>query len=160
MPDHLKLFREYAELDRKRSGAGVTPLEFQRWLDLDGRLGARFRGRGAEPRESPGSRTRLRVDFRTPDQFRAAYISELSRGGMFVATPFAPEIGTELVLRIHIHTTQQDLELSGVVATNNVSDGFSTDLLGMGVHFVSLTPEQRLALDKLLACSESAARSA
>ena len=37
------------------------------------------------------------------------------------------------------------LELPCVVATNNVSDGFTTDRLGMGVHFKKLEPELRLA---------------
>jgi Tfp pilus assembly protein PilZ len=150
--DHLALFREYAELERKRSDLGVTPLEYQRWLDLDGRLGARFRkAQNGDSQSNLRGKTRLCVEFRTPEQFRDAYMNELNRGGVFVNTPFAPEIGTELVLCVRILTTQQLFELPGVVASNNVSDGFSTELLGMGVHFKRLEPETRLALDDLFA---------
>ena len=157
--DHLPLFREYAELERKRSSSGVTPLEYQRWLDLEQRLGAKFSG--ARDRESQAGRqreTRLCVEFRTPEQFREAYMNELTRGGVFVCTPFAPEIGTEVVLCVRIHTTQQTFRLPSVVATNNVSDGFSTDLLGMGVHFKKLEPETRLALDDLFSSVGSPVR--
>ena len=34
----LPLLREYRVLERKRSDEGVTPLEYQRWLDLKRRL--------------------------------------------------------------------------------------------------------------------------
>jgi Tfp pilus assembly protein PilZ len=146
--DHLSLFREYAVLERKRKSGGVSPLEYQRWVDLDQRLGSKFHknGEAADRRD-----TRLLVEFHSPEDLRRAYISELTRGGVFINTPFAPEIGTELVLRVRIHTTQQTLELPGVIASNNVSGGFSTEFLGIGVHFRKLEPETRLALDDLFA---------
>ena len=148
--DHLRLLREYGDLERKRVSKGVTPLEYQRWLDLDQRLGSQFRKARAE-RSGPPRTTRMSIDFRTVDQFCEAYIHELSRGGLFVNTPFAPEIGTELVMLVRIHARGETLPLPGVVATNNVSDGFSTDLLGMGIHFGKLEPEVRLKIDDLFA---------
>lgn len=149
--DHLSLFREYAGLEQKRTGVGVSPLEYQRWLDLEQRLASKFGRQGDDANSSERRETRLRVEFRTPEELRHAYICELARGGVFVNTPFAPAIGTELVLSICIRTIQQTLELPGVVATNNVSAGFSTEFLGMGVHFGKLEPETRQVLDDLLA---------
>ena len=149
-------FREYVELERKRTGGGLTPLEYQRWLDLDGRLGSKFGdGAGGAPHARSRPATRLVVEFRSPEHFCDAYIGELARGGVFVHTPFAPEIGTELVLRVQIRAPRQTVELPGVVSSNNVSNGFSTDYLGMGVHFSKLEPEQRLALDELFALAGS-----
>lgn len=149
MRDHLALFREFADLERKRTRAGVTPLEYQRWLDLKERLGSRFE-RSSEAGEDARS-TRMCVEFQTPEHFRDSYMPELARGGVFVNTPFAPAMGTELVLVAEIVALGLRFELAGVVASNNVSDGFSTDLLGMGVHFRKLEPETRFALDELLA---------
>ena len=147
MKDHLALFREYAELERKRPASGVTPLEYQRWLDLDQRLGHKFE----KPDHSARCPALLRVEFQSAEHFRDSYVTELSRGGIFVNTPFAPEIGTELVLVLRIVKDDRSYDLPGVVSSNNVSDGFSTDLLGMAVHFKKLEPEIRLAIDELFA---------
>ena len=38
----MPLMREFGGLERKRLGAGVTPLEYQRWLDLKGQIGKNF----------------------------------------------------------------------------------------------------------------------
>lgn len=149
MRDHLALFREFADLERRRTSAGVTPLEYQRWLDLGTRLGSRFErapGPGGEDRP-----TRMRVEFQTPEHFRDSYMPELARGGVFVNTPFAPAIGTELLLVVEIVALGLRFELAGVVASNDVSEGFSTDLLGMGVHFGKLEPETRFTIDEILA---------
>jgi uncharacterized protein (TIGR02266 family) len=144
----LPLFREYMQLENKRVGQGVTPLEFQRWLDVKKTLGKHFQaGPDRERRSSERVETRIRVAFKSEELFRQAAIRNLSRGGVFIATPFAAEVGTELVLRIHIQSSSVDLEVPGVVASNNVSDGHSTGVLGMGVRFGNLSEEQKSALD-------------
>ncbi len=144
----LPLFREYMQLEKKRVGHGVTPLEFQRWLDVKKTLGKHFQGGPhRERRTSDRVEARIRVEFKSEELFRNAAIRDLSRGGVFIATPFAAEVGTELVLRIHIQSSGVDLEVPGAVVSNNVSDGYSTGVLGMGVRFGNLTEEQRSALD-------------
>jgi len=163
---HLRLFREFAQLERQRTSDGVTPLEYQRWLDLRGRLARRFRTTSGPPDDDPArdaaDATRLRVDFKTPEDFRDAWIGDLARGGVFVPTPFAAEIGSVFDLRIHVATGDASgapvevLEVLGEVATNNVADGFTTDRLGMGIHFQRLAPEQRLVLDALLSRAAAA----
>jgi Tfp pilus assembly protein PilZ len=152
--DHLELFREYASLERKRCGDGVTPLEFLRWQDLDTRLGGQLR---AKQQEGPSERrlhkrhkTRMRVDFETPDALGDAYIRDLSRGGLFISMPFGAEIGSELLLRLHVESTGEVHEVPGVVVSNNVSGGFSTQNVGMGVHFRPSNEAQRVALDELI----------
>ena len=37
----MPLMREFGGLERMRLGAGVTPLEYQRWLDLKSKIGQR-----------------------------------------------------------------------------------------------------------------------
>jgi len=110
LKDHLALFREYAELERKRPASGVTPLEYQRWLDLDQRLGHKFE----KPDHSARCPALLRVEFQSAEHFRDSYVTELSRGGIFVNTPFAPEIGTELVLVLRIVKDDRSYDLPGV----------------------------------------------
>ncbi len=134
----LRLLGEFRALDRDRVGAGLTPLEYQRWLDLKRMLDARL-----QPTPDPTEPPRLRVEYRDEAKLVASLIRELPQGGLFVGTPFAPEIGTELVLCIHVRSTGESVELPGIVVSNNVGDGFSTAELGMGVRLRRLDAEQR-----------------
>ena len=146
----LPLFREYMGLEKRRGSQGVTPLEFRRWVDLKRTLGKHFqRGPEREQRQSVRVETRMRVEFKSAEHFRDATIQNLSRGGVFVATPFAAEVGTELILRIHIQATGEDLEVPGIVVSNNIGGDQSTSRFGMGVRFGNLTDEQRTRLDAL-----------
>jgi uncharacterized protein (TIGR02266 family) len=146
----LPLFREYMGLEKRRGSQGVTPPEFQRWLDLKRTLGKHFqRGPDREQRQSPRIETRMRVEFKSAEHFRDATVKNLSRGGVFVATPFAAEVGTELILRIHIRATGEDLEVPGVVVSNNLGETQTASNFGMGVRFENLTDEQCKSLDAL-----------
>jgi uncharacterized protein (TIGR02266 family) len=146
----LPLFREYMRLEKERGSQGVTPLDFQRWLDLKRTLGRHFQQDPArEQRQSPRVETRMRVEFKSAEHFRDATIKNLSRGGVFVATSSAAEVGTELILRIHIRATGEDLEVPGVVVSNNIGQNQATSNLGMGVRFGNLTVEQCASLDVL-----------
>lgn len=150
----LPLLREFAVLDRKRTNEGVSPLEYQRWLDLRKRLdeglgNAELPGR-MERRASARVPTRIRVEFTTPGRFQQATIRNLSDGGLFIGTPFAAEIGTTLVLSISIHSTGEVLDLPVEVVTNNMGDGFSTTAFGMGVKFVALSTSQKTAVHNLM----------
>ncbi len=131
----------------------MTPLEYQRWLDLKHRLTAGLSDGppvgSRERRASLRVPTRLRVEFATAGGFERARIRDLSQGGIFVATPFAAELGTELVLRISIESTGDVIELPAVVVTNNVEDGFTTGNLGMGLRFRTLSPEQKARIHQL-----------
>ncbi len=151
------MFREYAALERLRSGAGVTPLEYQRWLDLRTRLESKLTQQHGERREFDRKPTRLRVDFRSEQSLHRAVIRNLSRGGVFVATPFAAEVGTTLILLLQIQDTGESVEVPGVVVTNNVADGFSTARMGMGVRFEGLSEQQQEWVDSLLVDSAAGA---
>lgn len=149
----LPLLREYRVLERKRSDEGVTPLEYQRWLDLKRRLSANLTEGpptgDSERRAALRVPTRLKVEFPTPGGFDTARIRDLSQGGLFVATPFTAEIGTELELRVRIGSTGEVIELPAVVVTNNVANGFATADLGMGMRFRGLSVEQKARIHQL-----------
>lgn len=152
LPRLQKLLREYAALDRRRGDEGLTPVEYHRWRDLKGRLSDHFSDvpSHGDRRESVRVPTRIRVEFKTEGRVRDAVIRNLSRGGIFIETPFALEVGTKFVLRIHIRSSDKTLDVPARVVSENVGDGFSTQVLGMGVAFEPLTPEQSDQIDELL----------
>ncbi|MEM7409088.1 MAG: hypothetical protein AAF430_02500 [Myxococcota bacterium] len=127
------LLREYAVLNRRRKGDdGVTPLEYQRWSDLRGKLEKTFPGRSA-----PGSegRSRIRVEFECRDALADAAMFNVRPVGLFIATPFALESGIEFELLAVVEDTGERFETRCKVVSNNVGPDFSTAALGMGVRF-------------------------
>lgn len=152
-PSVVAMFREYAVLERLRSSTGVTPLEYQRWLDLRTRLEAQLPQVPGDRRRFERTPTRLKVGFKSERSLQRAVIRNLSRGGVFVATPFAADVGTSLELLLRIDDTGELVEIPGVVVSSNVSDGISTARMGMGVRFERLDPRQQAWVDALLTAS-------
>ena len=136
----LAFLREFADLEKRRTTVGVTPLDYMRWLDLMQQLDAdkppaAQQAADDERRAHPRSPTRMQIEFKTPVHFRRGRLSNFSRGGVFVNTPFAPDVGTELVVLMHIESENLTLEVPATVVSNNIGDGLSTTALGMGLRF-------------------------
>lgn len=153
----LPLLREYGSLERKRIREGVTPLEYQRWLDLEKTLATQiFHGEGPggiERRRHLRVPTRMLAQFKTRDHLKDAVISNISRGGLFINTPFTAEIGSFFVLCIRVDATRDAVDVPCEVVSHGVSDNFCTQEPGMGVKFMNLNAEQRETVDKLLAAA-------
>lgn len=149
----LPLVREYASLDRKRQNEGVTPREYQRWLDLKQRLDQRLPSAPptvyAEKRRGPRIPTRLLVHYESLGALRQAVIRNISRGGLFIETAFTPAIGTPLLLRLRVGDCGEDMELPAEVVSVNLRPDLSSRAPGMGVKFANLSPEQQAAVDRL-----------
>jgi uncharacterized protein (TIGR02266 family) len=149
----LPLLREFGLLDRKRSADGVTPLEYQRWRDLKKTLANSIpqvaAPSGRDRRQHVRVPTRILIDFRSSDELREAVISNISHGGLFINTPFAPDIGQEFMLCLRVGESTEVLDVPCEVISNNVGNGFTTDTLGMGVKFKNLDAQQREAVDRL-----------
>lgn len=128
------LLREYALINRKRKDCGISPLEYQRWLDLRRQLERAFPDR---PPLAAGGETRLRVEFSTLKKLADAVMWNVRPVGLFVHTPFAPDHGTRLVLILVIEETGETHETPVIVVSNNVGPEFSTTSLGMGLRFTS-----------------------
>jgi uncharacterized protein (TIGR02266 family) len=157
MSDLLPLLREYGLLDRKRHGDGVTPREYQRWTELKLRL-----GRQIPQGEPPGGRERrqhlrvpmrMLVQFKTHQQLQEAIITNISQGGLFISTAFAPEIGTVFTLCLRVDATREAVDVPCEVVSANVGDGFTTQDFGMGVKFMNLNPKQREIVEALFAAA-------
>ncbi len=69
--------------------------------------------------------------------------------GLFVHTPFPPERGTQLELRVHVVDTGEIYSSRVCVVSNNVGPEFSTEAFGMGLKFRDADCELRAVLDEL-----------
>lgn len=155
----MPLMREFGGLERKRLGAGVTPLEYQRWLDLKGQMGQRFaRSRaeglaalgGAAARERP---SRLLVSYRTRDRLIDAIVENIRPAGFFVPTPFAAEVGTPFLLRVDLEREGECADVPATVVTS-ISQGahtLSTMSMGMGLKIERPSRSQAAGISKLFA---------
>ena len=147
----LPLVREYGHLERRRTRGGVTPAEYQRWSDLKTQLQKSFpqgeRPAGGERRKTLRLPTRMLVTFRDSGDLHNALIRNISRGGLFIHTPFTPEVGTLLQLIIRVGSDGEEIDLPVEVVSANLP-GKSTNL-GMGCKFGSLSEEQQKIIDEL-----------
>jgi hypothetical protein len=86
----LPLVREFGALEKRRGTDGVTPVEYERYLELRQILARHVREpstpAGAERRKTMRDPTRLLIEYRTADQLREAIINNVSQGGLFIST--------------------------------------------------------------------------
>lgn len=87
--------------------------------------------------------TELSVDYANGDNFLFSYIQNISEMGIFIRSLQPLPVGTRLTLRFGAED-ERPLELAGeVVWINPIRTMGENPNPGMGVRFVSLTPEQR-----------------
>ncbi len=157
----MPLMREFGSLERERLGAGVTPLEYQRWLDLKGQIGRSFvKSReaglqaigGREGKERP---TRLRVEYRNREHLLESVVPNLQPAGFFVATPFAAEVGVTFLMRVSLEEEGEVADVPVVVATS-IAQGahtLSTMSMGMSVKILKPSRAQGPGISKLFAAT-------
>ncbi len=151
MSDVVLLFREFARLDRKRR-RGLSPEELERWVGLKRRLAREFNPEvsdaQADGRESIRVPMRLVVSFQDVGELRRCWMTNLSRGGLFVATDQILAIGTQLTLRIGVGPGGDEIEVPAEVVSHNLGPDFRTRP-GMGMRFLDLSPDVTKKLDDL-----------
>ena len=106
--DRLSHLREYRDLEARASKPGLTPLEFLRLLELRRELGPAVADEAGEP-------LCMIAEFDSYEALADSWVSALAGGGVFVATPFAPPVSTELVLAVLIKESGERFEVPGVV---------------------------------------------
>lgn len=142
-------FREYAFLDRKRTGEGVTPNEYERWQALRDRLDGVFSSRPPGKGERRGSLrvpTRLAVSYDSLAGLEGT-VTNLSRSGCFIRTGLPAAVGTRLTLLLRVGDEPSPVELEAEVVSRE--SGAEPCQRGMGLRFASPSPEQRKKLDDL-----------
>jgi uncharacterized protein (TIGR02266 family) len=153
MSDLSNLFLEYARLDRQRTRGGLSVAELERWSELKRVLNRQFspgiKSQHVDRRDSVRVPTRLACTFNSLDSFQDALITNLSRGGVFIQTQTPLPVGTPIQLRLQIADTGSELEVAGVVVSNNVGPALGTAAKGMGVRFSEEVPEMLKQIDEL-----------
>ncbi len=148
MSDVAASFRAFVFLDRKQAREGLSPSELVRWAALKRELSGDGAAEHANERASLRVPARLRVSFASLGELGHALITNLSRGGVFVATDAALEIGTRLTLRLHVDEPGRDLEVQTEVASRNLGPK-GDPRSGLGLRFVDAEPATRRELDAL-----------
>jgi len=153
----LPLMREFGSLERKRLGEGVTPVEYQRWLDLKTQIGKNVAKRPApasksyERRRAERRQTRLLAAFESRDALIDAIITNISSAGLFLSTPFTAAVGTSLLIRVSLASSSEAIDIPCTVVTS-IGEGAHTlasTELGMGLKFEKLTAEQAAAVSEI-----------
>ncbi len=148
MPTPQDMLREVVALNKRRTTEGITPIEYQRWLDLSAKLRKAFPD---HPRLGGRGLTQIRIDFRDEKELLESTMFNIRPIGLFISTPFAAEVGSKFGVVVFVKATGEELRAKVEVVSNNVGPGFSTAMLGMGLRFAQRDSELRAALEKLCA---------
>ena len=147
MSDMPGLLRVYLALDKRRRAGGLSPAEMGRWSQLKGALNRHFQPdveeQHAQSRGSVRVPLALNVCFESRGEVRECLMTNLSAGGIFVATESPLPIGTPFHVRIQIERTGEEIELPGEVVSVDTSANLAEAKRGMGIRFVNLDEAQR-----------------
>jgi len=148
-------FREFARLDMQRMGEGLSISELERWsalrTALDRELAQQKFARGDERRTTPRVNVRLICSYASSEQMRSAVVTNLNTGGVFVETKTPLPIGAILDLRIRVEESDFELEVQGVVVSQNICPKRGTLAQGMGVRFSHVSSQMIEELSALYA---------
>jgi len=154
-------FRAFVFLDRKQAREGLSPFELARWAALKRELSRELSEDGDEERVNQRASLRLpaklRVSFASLGELGQALITNLSRGGVFVATDHLLEIGVRVALRLHVDRPGKDVEVQAEVVSRNLGPK-GDPKHGIGLRFVDAEPAVRRELDALYERALEAAR--
>ena len=153
----MPLMREFGGLERQRLGAGVSPLEFQRWLDLKSQIGKKFARSRADGLSATGSvdgKTRptiLSISYHSREALVDSIVPNIRPAGFFVPTPFAATVGTVFILRVSLEKAGESADIPATVVTS-ITQGahtLSTGSMGMSVKILKPTPGQTAAISRV-----------
>jgi uncharacterized protein (TIGR02266 family) len=151
--DVSRVFREFMDLERRRTSSGFSPEELRRWQLLKRRLAQEFHpglsDEHADRRSSLRVPTLLRVRFPDRRSLARCLLTNISRGGVFVTTPAPEPMGTPIRIAIQIEGDAEDLVASCEVVAVHFGAGHSQEAQGMALAFRSLDARTQARLDAL-----------
>lgn len=105
-------------------------------------------------RHSPRVRMQAAIDFNSDDNFFNGFSSNISDGGLFVATVNLLPLGTEVDLHFTLPSGER-IEAKGTVQwVREVNDKLPDAFPGMGVQFKDLSPQAQHAINHFVAQRE------
>jgi type IV pilus assembly protein PilZ len=110
-----------------------------------------------QPRQHTRHPVDLRVDYTTRDAFLANRVSNLSQGGLFIATESPLPVQSELDLVLTLKDEDERIRARGrVIWQYDIRKGTSRVIPGMGIKFIDLSPDDSRRLVDFLATLPSA----
>ena len=153
MSDMPGLLRAYLALDRRRKTDGLSPSDIALWSRFKNALNCHFQPdvdeQHGQNRESVRVPLALNVSFESRGEVRECLMTNLSTGGIFIATQSPLPIGTPFQVRIRVEQTGEEIELPGEVSSVGVSADLTEEERGMGIRFVNLNKAQRERVTEL-----------
>jgi len=144
--------RRYLQLDRKRVALGLQDQELADWEKVKGQLARHF---GLKMPEIEGDEslvvtTRVKATFNAfADHRQTSLLTSFSRGGAFINTAFALEVGAKLEVDIAREDQGDEISVPCEVVFNNIGEEFSVHGFGMVVRFGEMGGELRVKFDAL-----------
>jgi type IV pilus assembly protein PilZ len=100
---------------------------------------------GEENRKDPRAEVRIEIQYRTGQEFLAAYTKNISGGGVFIRTSQPLPLNQTVALRFTLPGINRQFEIGGLVVWAN-SSSRSAFPAGMGVKFMAITPADSKAV--------------
>ena len=103
---------------------------------------------GKKPRKDPRFVVNLKVEYAMKDKIVAKYVTNMSKGGIFIQTEDPLPIAEEVPVKLTLPESNTIIEVVGkVVWTYDVQKGDDQVRHGMGIRFVNLSPEWMALLE-------------
>lgn len=136
----LKWLKQYKRLEKKKE-AGLSPSEENTYEELRAKLAKLMDPKKPNPLGKARFPTKVKVHFRSGKELKAAYMHNISGGGVYIATEDPKKVGSKIEVEIELQEEKKSQSFSGEVAWVNTRE--TTDLkVGMGVKFLNLSPDQ------------------
>ncbi len=153
MADIALLFHRYMSLESRRKSSSLSVVELEEWSELKEILNTHFQPgvskEHAAQRDSIRVPTHLNVSFESYGEIREVLMTNLSRGGIFVASDRPLPIGTKVRVKIRVEESGNVINVPGEVVSQNIGADLVTEERGMGLRFVGLNPSQKKVVDAL-----------
>ena len=102
-------------------------------------------------RADPRFDVNIKVDYDTKDMFVSNYVTNISKGGLFIQTGDPLPIQSEISLTLVLPGVHATLQTKGKVCwTYDIKKGTSTIITGMGIKFTQLTPSDKDLLESYI----------
>jgi type IV pilus assembly protein PilZ len=99
-------------------------------------------------RSEPRLDVTVKVDYSSKEMFNSNYVTNLSKGGVFIKTDEPLPLHTEIHLIFTLPDTNITIKATGkVVWTFDIKRGTGHLVPGMGIRFVDLSPDDRRTIE-------------
>lgn len=101
-----------------------------------------------EKRKHPRIDVWIEVTFKSSNEFVTSYMSNISKGGVYIQTEDPMDLGTVLALTFQLPGQENLIKIKGKVVWYNPPGGMKVP--GMGVQFAEMPEEDRHILEGFL----------